>query len=114
MGLEAPWSPDFETKPVAAAVLNVPTPEATQGYKIFYEKGCQYCHQMEGQGGNRGPNLTDVAARLTPQQMTIRIVNGGYNMPAFGGSLSNRELDDLVAFLKTRTAHGEVRTAGAP
>ena len=114
MGLEAPWAPDFATKPVAAAVLDVHTPEAARGYRIFYKKGCQYCHQMEGQGGNRGPNLTDVAARLTSQQMTIRIVNGGYNMPAFGGSLSNRELDDLVAFLKTRAVHGKVRAAAAP
>ena len=111
LGFEAPWSPDFETKRVKAAALNVHTPEATRGYDVFYKKGCQYCHQMEGQGGNRGPNLTDVASRLSPQQMTIRIVNGGFNMPAFGSSLSNRELDDLLAFLKTRNGNRETRTA---
>jgi len=35
--------------------------------------------------------------------MTIRIVNGGVNMPAFGAMLKPEEIDDLVAFLQTRT-----------
>jgi mono/diheme cytochrome c family protein len=34
--------------------------------------------------------------------MTSRIVNGAQLMPAFGGILSSQQLDDLVAFLKTR------------
>lgn len=109
LGLEAPWSPDFETERVPAARLALSTPEAARGYEVFYEKGCQYCHQMKGQGGYRGPDLTEVAVRLTSEQMTIRIINGGYNMPAFGGSLSREELAALVTFLKTRhpTQSGE-------
>lgn len=34
--------------------------------------------------------------------MTIRIVNGAQLMPAFGDILTSEQLDDLVAFLKTR------------
>jgi ubiquinol-cytochrome c reductase cytochrome b subunit len=34
--------------------------------------------------------------------MTIRIANGGVNMPAFGATLKPGELDDLVAFLQSR------------
>jgi mono/diheme cytochrome c family protein len=30
-------------------------------------------------------------------------MNGGLNMPGFGGILTNEELSDLVAFLKSRT-----------
>ena len=102
LGKVAPWSPRFDTQPIAADVLNVSSPEATHGYDLFFDKGCQYCHRIEGQGGLRGPDLTEVGERLSPDEMTIRIVNGGYNMPAFGGSLSNEELDDIVAFLRTR------------
>ena len=34
--------------------------------------------------------------------MIIRINNGGYNMPAFAGSISAEELIKLVDFLQTR------------
>ena len=30
--------------------------------------------------------------RLTAQQMTVRILNGGYNMPAYGGILKAEEV----------------------
>ena len=33
----------------------------------------------------------------------IRISNGGHNMPSFAGLMDRQDLDDLVAFLKTRT-----------
>jgi ubiquinol-cytochrome c reductase cytochrome b subunit len=41
---------------------------------------------------------------LKPDDLVIRIVNGGVNMPAFGATLKPGELDDLVAFLESR--HG--------
>ena len=34
--------------------------------------------------------------------MTIRIVNGGVNMPAFGNSIKPEELAQLTAFLQSR------------
>jgi ubiquinol-cytochrome c reductase cytochrome b subunit len=34
--------------------------------------------------------------------MTIRIVNGGNDMPAYGGILTKSELNSIVAFLETR------------
>ncbi|WP_217278686.1 c-type cytochrome [Hymenobacter sp. BRD67] len=40
--------------------------------------------------------------RLTPGELEIRIVNGGGNMPAYGGVVSKKELAALVAFLGTR------------
>jgi ubiquinol-cytochrome c reductase cytochrome b subunit len=45
--------------------------------------------------------------------MTIRIVNGGGQMPAFGASLTNKELSDLVAFLQTRTEAHDAKLAQA-
>ncbi len=57
---------------------------------------------MAGTGGRRGPDLTSVADRLTEQQMILRILNGGYNMPSFAGSLNPADVTSLVAFLKSR------------
>ncbi len=101
-GVKSPWSPDFSAKPLTAQVIGNVGPHAEKGAKLFYNVGCIYCHTISGDGGHRGPNLTYVGSRLTQDQMTIRIVNGGGNMPAFGGTLSKQELYDLVAFLNTR------------
>jgi ubiquinol-cytochrome c reductase cytochrome b subunit len=46
--------------------------------------------------------LTYIADTLTRDNMVIRIVNGGTNMPAFRSSLKPQELDALVAFLQSR------------
>ena len=101
-GKRAPWSPDFNAKPLQASVVGATSGPVYQGAVLFHQKGCEFCHSIQGHGGHRGPDLTFVADRLTPREMTIRIVNGAQLMPAFGGILSSQQLDDLVAFLKTR------------
>ena len=52
-----------------------------------------------------GQNVSNVANRLTQQDMIIRILNAGQNMPAFGGILHPDEVNDLVAYLQTRRLH---------
>ncbi len=104
-GERAPWSPDFTAKALPQAVIGQVSAEAQRGADLFHQKGCEFCHRVAGQGGRRGPDLTDVASRLTPQQMTIRILNGATNMPSFAAILKPDELDAIVAFLQTR--HGE-------
>jgi mono/diheme cytochrome c family protein len=43
-----------------------------------------------------------VASHLNRDQITARIATGGGGMPAFAGSVTPSELDDLTTFLLTR------------
>lgn len=103
-GVRAPWSPDFSTKQLPSDVVGQVSSEAQTGAHLFYTKGCQFCHSISGHGGHRGPALTNVADRMTTEQMTIRIANGGLNMPAFGPQLTQQEMNEIISFLETRTA----------
>ena len=101
-GERADWSPDFEAKPLPASVVRDQRAEVEQGARLFHDKGCEFCHQVEGYGGRRGPDLSDVAARMKPDEITARITNGGPNMPAYVRTLTPAEVRSLMAFLATR------------
>jgi len=101
-GDHSPWSPNFEAQPLGEKVVGATSGPVFTGAQLFYNKGCLNCHLIQGSGGRRGPELTFIADKLTRDNLVIRIVNGGTNMPAFGSSLKPGELDDLVAFLETR------------
>jgi ubiquinol-cytochrome c reductase cytochrome b subunit len=109
-GERSPWSPDFNAQLLPASVVQASNPQVAQGAQLFHAKGCEYCHAIAGSGGQRGPDLTAVADRLSVEQITLRILNGGYNMPSFASSLKPEELDAIVAFLKTRASAGQPNT----
>lgn len=101
-GARSPWSPNFNTQPLPPAALGSTDPTIQQGAKLFHDKGCQFCHAIAGQGGQRGPDLTDVGDRLSPNQLTIRILAGGDLMPPFADTLAPQEVEVLVTFLESR------------
>jgi ubiquinol-cytochrome c reductase cytochrome b subunit len=101
-GYRKPWSPDFGVEPLPESVVRASSGPVAEGAALAYSKGCLYCHNIEGIGGHRGPNLSNIGVELTREDMIIRINNGGYNMPAFAGSISAEELIKLVDFLQTR------------
>ncbi|GAC1639608.1 MAG: cytochrome bc complex cytochrome b subunit [Herpetosiphon sp.] len=102
LGEKAPWSPAFAAKYLPPEVVHAQSAGVSAGANLYHEKGCENCHAVGAYGGARGPNLTYVGDRLTTEQLTTRILNGGYNMPAYGGSLTPQQLDELVSFLQSR------------
>jgi ubiquinol-cytochrome c reductase cytochrome b subunit len=101
-GVRAPWSPDLQATSVPPEVLASVSGTAAQGAQLFGQKGCINCHMIAGTGGERGPDLSQVGGRLSRDDLTWRILNGGKNMPAYGTELSPQETSALLEFLSTR------------
>jgi ubiquinol-cytochrome c reductase cytochrome b subunit len=107
IGITSPWSPRFDAEPLTVEIIGTDSGPIYSGGMDFNEKGCLYCHTISGHGGLRGPDLTYIGDRLSSDELTWRIMNGGLNMPGFGGTLTNEELSDLVIFLKSRTKENQ-------
>jgi ubiquinol-cytochrome c reductase cytochrome b subunit len=101
-GQRADWSPNFEVAALPASVVGSTDSTVVAGARLFHEKGCEYCHAIDGYGGKRGPDLSDVRSRMPPDQIGARITNGSLNMPAFARTLTPEQVSALVAFLSTR------------
>jgi ubiquinol-cytochrome c reductase cytochrome b subunit len=101
-GIRERWTPDFSVKPLSDQIIGVSSGPVHDGGMAFNIKGCLYCHAISGQGGTRGPDLTQVGERLTKNQIVIRILNGGYNMPAYANNLTPQQLEAMTAFLQSR------------
>jgi ubiquinol-cytochrome c reductase cytochrome b subunit len=75
------------------------------GAKLFTSQGCIACHTVHGQGGDIGPNLSDIGAKgLSDQWLTTQIRNpkahdSSSQMPAFD-QLTDERIKNLVDFLQ--------------
>ncbi len=101
-----------------------------RGREVFRKYGCAGCHGPEGKGGVPNPNaktaqqvpaLTYVADGYTKPELKKLIVNGQREivaldphhpapplyMPAWGNTIKDAEIDDLVAYLFTLKPKGE-------
>ena len=112
----APWSPQMNAwsgEPVPVRFLNGTTALERQGALVFQAKQCRNCHALGEKGGQRGPDLDNVAVRLTQDQLIRQVIQGGGNMPAYGKNLSPAEATALVAFLETLHPAGEAAARDA-
>lgn len=104
LGTYTPWSPIMDawtSEPIPSKYLNHRTPLERQGALVLQNKQCRNCHMLDGRGGQRGPALDGISARMTEDQIIRQVLQGGGNMPAYGNALNPSETKALVSFLKT-------------
>lgn len=114
-GHKSDWSPVMDAwsrLPVPRNMVESRTPLQIQGAIVFQNKQCRNCHSLDGSGGKRGPDLTEVATRLTRGQLDRQVIQGSSNMPeglmpAYGNQLRPEEVKALVAFLETLRPPGQ-------
>ncbi len=103
-GMRSPWSPVMDAwsgEPVQPEFVTGRSALELQGAVVLQAKQCRNCHAIGGKGGMRGPDLGDVATRLTNDQLVRQVLQGGGDMPAYGKNLSPEEVTALVAFMHT-------------
>ncbi|MFC5651893.1 c-type cytochrome [Paenibacillus solisilvae] len=68
-----------------------------------YKANCISCHGSDLQG-KMGPStdLTQVGSRLSKEQITNQIHNGGELMPAFKGKLTAQQIKELAQWLSAK------------
>lgn len=110
--------------PVLAVVLSFIRAEtagkAANGEELYIER-CVLCHGEAGQGWDWGkkvirppvpvPNLVEVVSQRSDDYLVAVIRDGGEAvgltrfMPAFGFNMSEQELQDVVAYLRSLQQH---------
>jgi mono/diheme cytochrome c family protein len=73
-----------------------------RGAELFATRGCAHCHGDHGIGGGIGPDLQNVRKRMNSHAMQLQIHDGGKGMPDYGDELSSAQIDDLIAYLRSK------------
>lgn len=108
-GQTAPWSPQmsaWKAAPTPREFIEGRSALELQGAVVLQNMQCRNCHAIGGIGGDRGPDLSDVGARLTAPQLVRQVVQGGGNMPAYGVNLTPDQVEALVAYMVTLRPKG--------
>lgn len=73
--------------------------QGPDGAAVYESAGCGNCHTLAAANstGNVGPNLDDAQADFA--SVRSQVENGGGGMPAFGGDLSEEEIDAVSRFV---------------
>jgi mono/diheme cytochrome c family protein len=73
---------------------------AEQGAEIFGSHGCGYCHENGGRSAGKGPQLMNTAR--DDGFIMFRVKHGKEaRMPAFGGSLTDAQIVDIIAYIRS-------------
>lgn len=71
---------------------------ARRGRTLWHEHGCQVCHQLYGQGGFLGPDLTNAFGRVDTLRFRTLLTLGSGQMPAF--QFTETQVTAMRAFLE--------------
>jgi len=87
--------------------------DPASGKALFKSVGCMNCHTLAAAGatGTAGPNLD----QLKPAYATVveQVTHGGEYMPAFAGTLTTTQIQDIAAFVFTATHAAPSTGAGS-
>jgi mono/diheme cytochrome c family protein len=77
--------------------------DPTAGKAVFASAGCGACHTLKAAGstGTVGPNLDQL--KPTEERAKQQVIHGGGPMPAFKGQLSDKQIQDVAAFVFAST-----------
>lgn len=85
----------YSTLPVANNKSSI---AAQQGKMVWQKYNCNACHQIYGQGGYLGPDLTNSYSYRGPEFIKTFVKFGTPTMPSF--NLSSLETNQLLSFLQ--------------
>jgi mono/diheme cytochrome c family protein len=74
------------------------------GAVLYRDKGCGFCHGASLEGTKKAPALAEIRKQkaMTNEKITAQILDGGTKMPPFRESLSDEEIQQLIAFLRAK------------
>jgi mono/diheme cytochrome c family protein len=85
----------------AALLAQTPSANAENGKRLFLRNGCYQCHGYAGQGGLNGARLAQTKLPFVAFSAIVRNPPSG-NMPPFRAKMmSDQELADVYAYIKT-------------
>jgi mono/diheme cytochrome c family protein len=67
--------------------------------RTVFSENCSTCHGVTGHGGNGGPDLTAIPSARNRARVIRQVTNGGGGMPPFRGTLSQKQIDDVAAYV---------------
>jgi mono/diheme cytochrome c family protein len=74
---------------------------------VVFSENCSTCHGATGHGGNGGPDLTTMPLAQSEAGAIEQVTNGGGGMPAFAGTLSEEEIENVAAYVAQDITEGE-------
>lgn len=100
-GIEHAGAGPASPAPAAAVAGN-----ADHGAAVF-AANCAICHGATGHGGNGGPNLATIPSAKETSTVFHQVTYGGGGMPAFAGTLTQQQINDVTAYVVQKIAHGK-------
>jgi mono/diheme cytochrome c family protein len=92
-----------------AAVLKSPGGLLFNGY-VKTASNCYACHNGNGSGTGRGPDLAPLVPAMTDAEILRQIHEGGPWMPAFRDKLTDADEVDILEWLRLRFGGGAEAT----